>query len=107
MMDRDHQRAASRCRLPEPDGAVTAGCGQELAAVDGYHIAVVIAAARRQGSLRFGRVLDWAQRAGLLRVSGVSYQFRHRELQDRLMGLQMTAAQTGSSTGFRGGFGSV
>lgn len=28
-----------------------------------------------------GRFLEWAYDAGLLRVSGPAYQFRHRELQ--------------------------
>jgi hypothetical protein len=49
-----------------------------------YHIAVVIAAIRRSGPLRFGASLDWAYQAGLLRMSGVAYQFRHRQLQDWL-----------------------
>lgn len=49
-----------------------------------YHLAVVINAARGRGPLRFGAFLDWAHEAGLLRVSGVAYQFRHRQLQDRL-----------------------
>lgn len=33
---------------------------------------------------RLGRVLAWAADAGLLRVAGNAYQFRHRELQDHL-----------------------
>ena len=33
---------------------------------------------------RLGRFLDWAYGAGLLRISGTAYQFRHRELQDHL-----------------------
>ena len=49
-----------------------------------YYISVVINAARQRGPLRFGTFLDWAQRAGLLRVSGTAYQFRHRQLQDWL-----------------------
>ncbi|MFE4631020.1 hypothetical protein [Streptomyces mirabilis] len=31
-----------------------------------------------------GTFLNWAYEAGLLRISGVAYQFRHRELQDWL-----------------------
>lgn len=31
-----------------------------------------------------GRFLHWCYGAGLLRISGVAYQFRHRELQDHL-----------------------
>jgi hypothetical protein len=51
-----------------------------------YRIAVVIAALPpRSGPLRFGAALDWAYQAGLLRLSGVAYQFRHRQLQDWLM----------------------
>ncbi|MET9125047.1 NACHT domain-containing protein [Streptomyces sp. NPDC004528] len=33
---------------------------------------------------RLGSFLNWAYEAGLLRISGVAYQFRHRELQDWL-----------------------
>ena len=33
---------------------------------------------------RLGAFLNWAYDAGLLRVSGIAYQFRHRELQDWL-----------------------
>ena len=49
-----------------------------------YHVTVMIIAARKLGPLQFGAFLDWAQQAGLLRVSGVTYQFRHRQLQDWL-----------------------
>lgn len=34
---------------------------------------------------RLGTFLHWAYGAGLLRISGVAYQFRHRELQDWLI----------------------
>jgi hypothetical protein len=40
-----------------------------------YHISVVITAARGNGPIRYGAFLDWALQAGLLRVSGVAYQF--------------------------------
>ncbi|WUH88692.1 NACHT domain-containing protein [Streptomyces sp. NBC_00433] len=33
---------------------------------------------------RLGAFLNWAYEAGLLRISGIAYQFRHRELQDWL-----------------------
>lgn len=33
---------------------------------------------------RLGRFLDWSYRAGLLRIAGPAYQFRHRELQEYL-----------------------
>jgi hypothetical protein len=49
-----------------------------------YHISVAIAAARGAGPMRYGAFLDWAAQTGLLRVSGVAYQFRHRQLQDWL-----------------------
>lgn len=49
-----------------------------------YHIAVAINWLRGRAPLRFGAFLDWAHDAGLLRVSGVAYQFRHRQLQEWL-----------------------
>lgn len=33
---------------------------------------------------RLGRLLHWAYNAGVIRVAGLAYQFRHRELQDYL-----------------------
>lgn len=39
---------------------------------------------RRVLPLRLGAFLDWATAAGLLRLSGPAYQFRHRELQEWL-----------------------
>jgi hypothetical protein len=33
---------------------------------------------------RLGAFLHWSYGAGLLRISGIAYQFRHRELQDWL-----------------------
>jgi hypothetical protein len=49
-----------------------------------YHIGVVIGAVRGSGPISFGAFLDWAQQAGLLRSSGIAYQFRHKQLQDWL-----------------------
>ena len=49
-----------------------------------YCISVLAGKLRRRGPLRFAEFLDWAQRAGLLRVLGIAYQFRHRQLQDQL-----------------------
>jgi hypothetical protein len=49
-----------------------------------FRITVAVNAARGRAPLRFGAFLDWAVQAGLLRVSGISYQFRHRQLQDWL-----------------------
>jgi membrane protein YdbS with pleckstrin-like domain len=41
--------------------------------------------ARDRLPLRTGVFCNWACEAGLLRVSGHAYEFRHRELQDWLM----------------------
>jgi hypothetical protein len=49
-----------------------------------YYISVMINAVRQRSPLRFGTFLDWAHQAGLLRVSGIAYQFTHRQLQDWL-----------------------
>jgi NACHT domain len=49
-----------------------------------YYMGVVSMAVRRRCPLRLGAFLDWAQQAGLLRISGVAYQFRHHQLQDWL-----------------------
>jgi hypothetical protein len=47
-------------------------------------LGLAVAAARGLLPLRLWAFLDWACEAGLLRVSGATYQFRHRELQDFL-----------------------
>ncbi|MFB4306834.1 NACHT domain-containing protein [Actinomadura sp. GTD37] len=47
-------------------------------------IGLLVAAARGLLPLRLWIFLDWACEARLLRVSGATYQFRHRELQDFL-----------------------
>jgi hypothetical protein len=62
---------------------VAAGLAYGARAWTRYHVTVVVNAARKRGPLRFGAFLDWAHQAGL-RVSGVAYQFRHRQLQDLL-----------------------
>ena len=49
-----------------------------------YHIGVVIGAVYGSGPMRFGAFLDWGQQAGLLRLSGIAYQFRHRQIEDWL-----------------------
>lgn len=54
-------------------------------------IGLIVAAARGLLPLRLWSFLDWACEARLLRVSGATYQFRHRELQDFL-----TSADSGS-----------
>jgi hypothetical protein len=47
-------------------------------------VAVVRNATRGQWPWRLRAFLDWGVRAGLLRRSGVAYQFRHRQLQEWL-----------------------
>jgi hypothetical protein len=42
-----------------------------------------------------GRFLHHSYRIGILRVSGIAYQFRHRELQDYLGSEPLTATQPG------------
>jgi hypothetical protein len=49
-----------------------------------YAVALVLAARSGLLPLRFGHFLDWAYRAGIMRVSGNAYQFRHSELRDWL-----------------------
>lgn len=61
-------------------------------------IGLIVAAARGLLPLRLWTFLDWACEARLLRVSGATYQFRHRELQDYL-----TAAATTGGDRPRGG----
>jgi len=49
-----------------------------------YAISMAIEAAHHRVPLRLERFLDWAYGAGLLRITGVSYQFRHDKLQSSL-----------------------
>ncbi|MEU3862722.1 NACHT domain-containing protein [Streptomyces sp. NPDC028722] len=53
-------------------------------AVRRYLVFVCLARYDRLLPLRLGPFLDWALEAGLLRLSGPAYQFRHRELQQWL-----------------------
>ena len=70
-------------------GGLVGGLGIGAKAWTRYHIAVTIAALPpRSGPLRFSAALEWAYQAGLLRLSGVAYQFRHRQLQDWLRSRQ-------------------
>ncbi|WP_081911222.1 NACHT domain-containing protein [Amycolatopsis vancoresmycina] len=50
-----------------------------------YVVGIAYAAAKGVLPLRLSRFLMWACEAGLLRRSGVSYQFRHLELQHHLI----------------------
>ena len=49
-----------------------------------YFVATRILARHNQLPPRLASFLDWAYAAGLLRLSGISAQFRHRELQEHL-----------------------
>ena len=59
---------------------LTGGLTGGLAAMR-YFAFTVVAACRRQLPIRVGARLDWMCAVGLLRVSGIAYQLRHRELQ--------------------------
>ncbi|WP_330328141.1 hypothetical protein [Streptomyces pseudovenezuelae] len=50
----------------------------------GRRYLVFLCCARGRLPWHLGAFLNWAYEAGLLRISGVAYQFRHRELQDWL-----------------------
>lgn len=50
-----------------------------------YLTAVTFASVTGQLPFRLARFLEWAYRAGILRVSGSAYQFRHAELQRWLL----------------------
>jgi hypothetical protein len=71
--------------------AVLTGVGMVFATGVGLqalrYLAFLLSFRRFQGTFlpfRLGRFLAWCHRAGLVRVSGAAYQFRHRELQDLL-----------------------
>ncbi|MBT8227689.1 MAG: NACHT domain-containing protein [Dactylosporangium sp.] len=49
-----------------------------------YAIAVGLLASQRRLPLRFIRFLRWAHQAGIVRIAGNAYQFRHAELRDWL-----------------------
>ncbi|WP_338495687.1 NACHT domain-containing protein [Streptomyces sp. SJL17-4] len=51
-------------------------------AVVEYAVVVLL---RRDIPFRLARFLDWSVSAGLMRTSGVAYQFRHREFQEWLL----------------------
>ncbi|MCK2221966.1 hypothetical protein MF672_050380 [Actinomadura sp. ATCC 31491] len=65
-------------------GGVTFGLAFGALAWTRTMIGLVVAATRGLLPLRLWAFLDWACEARLLRVSGATYQFRHRELQDYL-----------------------
>jgi hypothetical protein len=49
-----------------------------------YAITVTLEASRRRIPLRFAGFMDWAYGAGLLRITGIAYQFRHEKLKSSL-----------------------
>ncbi len=54
-----------------------------------YYLAFLICVqglwSRRPLPWRFGRFLSWGCGVGLVRVAGIAFQFRHRELRDYLL----------------------
>ncbi|MBC6460664.1 NACHT domain-containing protein [Actinomadura sp. HBU206391] len=65
-------------------GGVTFGLAFGAIAWSRTMIGLIVAAARGLFPLRLWTFLDWACEARLLRISGATYQFRHRELQEFL-----------------------
>ncbi|MEV0642113.1 NACHT domain-containing protein [Streptomyces sp. NPDC050619] len=64
--------------------AIGASTGLCILAGAGRRYLVFLVCSRGRLPLRLGGFLNWAYEAGLLRISGVAYQFRHREFQDWL-----------------------
>jgi hypothetical protein len=64
-----------------------------------YVLGLACTASRRRLPLRLGRFLSWADESGLLRASGATYQFRHRELQDWLSARTTPAEPAGQLNG--------
>ncbi|MEU9319644.1 NACHT domain-containing protein [Streptomyces sp. NPDC048295] len=50
-----------------------------------YVIAIAVGSCRGMAPLRLAHFLSWAHRAGLMRTTGRTYQFRHRDLQQWLV----------------------
>ncbi|MET8162393.1 NACHT domain-containing protein [Sphaerisporangium sp. NPDC005289] len=66
---------------------VTLGLGLGLGPAGVRYVALLMCTRRWSSAWlpwRLGRLLHWAAGAGLMRVAGIGYQFRHRELQDYL-----------------------
>ncbi|KAK1177909.1 NACHT domain-containing protein [Streptomyces sp. NBS 14/10] len=72
--------------LPELVVGLAAGLavGLYLSTGAGRRYVVFLCCSRGRLPRRLGAFLHWAYGAGLLRISGLAYQFRHRELQDWL-----------------------
>jgi hypothetical protein len=54
---------------------------------------MTLAARDGQLPIRFGRFLDWAHGAGVLRIAGNAYQFRHIEIRNWLQGRSRDATR--------------
>ena len=76
-------------------GPIDAALGLALGLTTGFtggsadmRYAALLLCTRRWGRhrlpWRLGRFIHWCYGAGLLRIAGTAYQFRHRELQDHL-----------------------
>ncbi|MEV7196795.1 NACHT domain-containing protein [Streptomyces sp. NPDC093510] len=89
-------------------GAVTTGGAQAADAVMGSLLMVgilvlqrdwvgylVFLASQYQLRFRLARFLDWTVTAGLMRTSGIAYQFRHREFQEWLVRHPEPVGRTG------------
>jgi hypothetical protein len=76
-------------------GGVTFGLAFGAIAWSRTMIGLSVAAARGLLPLRLWALLDWACEARLLRISGATYQFRHRELQDFLTPSERPAGNGG------------
>jgi hypothetical protein len=73
--------------LPESPASVLIDAGDTSGGASAwtrYYLSVLVTRLRGRGPWHFTAFLEWGQRAGLLRVVGVAYQFRHRQLQDLL-----------------------
>ena len=86
-----YRLAAHEAHTPTSRALVMAGCAAAAfvfaftAVANGWmRYAVILALSRRTLPARLGRFLRHAEAAGLLRIEGMAYQFRHRELQEWL-----------------------
>ncbi len=74
-------------------GGVTFGLAFGAIAWSRTMIGLIVASARGLLPLRLWTFLDWACEARLLRVSGATYQYRHRELQEFLTSAALPGAE--------------
>jgi len=75
-------------------GGFAAGlCGGFAGGLAGSRYIAMLLISRGRIPWRLGAFLDWCYRAGLMRVVGIGYQFRHRELQDYLADMSGTNGQ--------------